>query len=444
MTTGEATRRTAKALGELTGSATVLTNAATTAYRLGDVEPAAAVLPHDEAGVARVLAFASAEDLGVVPWGGGVHQSVGHLPTRYDLALDLCHLDRVVAYEPADMTATVQAGIRLADLQRRLGEAGQFWPLDPPLADQATAGGVVALNLNGPLRCRYGSVRDLVLGVRVAHADGTITKAGARVVKNATAYDLTKLYAGSCGTLGVLLEATLRLQPRPAVERGWLLTGSTLAPCHEAAMRILGSHLAPNRVELLDEGGAAACGQPGGGPALAVSVAAVPEAMEYQAGTVVNMARELGLDVGEIENPAQMWEALRDFPWRAAGWSEVGWRALWRGGVLPSECAQAMHAVHEAAGRCGKIAIAATVSHGVLRGAVGASHMDGVADGLGAAREALQALQGFLVVLEAPADFRRAVDGWGPMSAEGALMRQIKLAFDPQGILNPGRFVNGI
>ncbi len=176
---GTAGSRTATAWREALGSEKVLTGVGVTAYRLGEVEPVVAVIPRDEADVSRVLALAFEDGAGVVPWGGGAHQSVGAAPTRYDVALDLSRLDRVVAYEPADMTATVQAGARLATLQQRLGEAGQFWPLDPPLADRATVGGVVAANLNGPLRCRYGTVRDMVLGVRVAHADGTITKAGA-------------------------------------------------------------------------------------------------------------------------------------------------------------------------------------------------------------------------------------------------------------------------
>jgi glycolate oxidase FAD binding subunit len=406
---------------------------------VGDAAPLAAVLPRDETDVARLLALAWEAGLGVVPWGGGAHQCVGHRPTRYDLALDLRRLDRVVAYEPADMTATVQAGVNLAALQRRLGEGGQFWPLDPPLADRATVGGIVAANLSGPLRCRYGTVRDLVLGVRVAHADGTITKAGSRVVKNATAYDLTKLYAGSFGTLGVLVEATLRLQPRSAVERTWCVTGSALAACHDVGMRVLGSHLMPSRLELLDAGGATACGVIPSGPSLVVSFAGVGDAVRDQGATLEAWAGDCGLLAREMTQPGQWWGTMRDFPWRTGAPGEAGCRALWRGSVLPSECAKAMEAVRDALAGCEEVAVAATVSHGVLRGEMRAQDPATTARGLSSAREALGALEGFLVVLDAPEPVRAVVDEWGPTPAEAALMRQIRLAFDAKGVVNSGR-----
>ena len=444
MTGSWAAPDTVKALWNALGQDRVLSGGAAAAFRLGDAEPAAVAIPGDETEVSRVLALAWENGLGVVPWGAGAHQTMGRRPTRYDVALDLRRLNRVVAYEPADMTATVQVGIRLADLQSQLGHAGQFWPLDPPLADRATVGGVIAANLSGPLRCRYGTVRDLVLGIRVAHADGAITKAGARVVKNATAYNLTRLYTGSQGTLGVLLEATLRLQPRPSVERGWWLTGGTVESCHEAAMRVLGSHLAPNRVEFLDRVAAERCGSPGGGPALAVSFAGVREAVREQEASLETLGAELGLRTVEVENPARTWHAVQDFPWGEASRGGPEGGARWRGSVLPSDCAKAIRAVCEAAGRFGEVSIAATVSHGVLRGAIQASIPERFTDGLTAGREALAALGGILVVTDAPAPLHAAPDVWGPAPAEAGLMRRIKAAFDEKGILNPGRFVDGI
>jgi glycolate oxidase FAD binding subunit len=401
-------------------------------------------LPWDEEGVSRVLAVAWESGLGVVPWGGGSHQALGRGPTRYDVALDLRRLNGVLAYEPADMTATVRAGTRLADLQARLGLAGQFWPLDPPLEDRATIGGVVAAGLGGPLRCRYGAVRDLVLGVRVAHADGTVTKAGARVVKNATAYNLTRLYTGSHGTLGVLLEVTIRVQPRPAVEQGWWLTGGTTDRCQAAALRILGSHLAPTRVELLDRAAAEAAGKPDGGPGLAVSVAGAKASVEEQGMALAALASGLGLDIAHIATPERTWGAIRDFPWGAAdrGGPEVS--ARWRGSVLPSECAGGLDAVSRAGGRFGEVSAAATVSHGALRGTLRAPSVGRLADGLAAAREALAALGGLLVVTGAPTTVAAGMDVWGPPPPEMDIMRRIKTAFDGKGILNPGRFVDGI
>jgi len=438
----DAALRVAKTLLDTLGSDRVATE--TAGYGLGPGKPAFVVFPRTAAEVARVLALATEEGLGVVPWGGGAHQAAGGCVNRYDLALDLRHLNRILAYEPADMTVTTEAGVRLVELQRRLGDHGQFWPLDPPLAEQATLGGVVAANLSGPLRCRYGAVRDLVLGVCVAHADGTITKAGARVVKNATAYDLTKLYAGSYGTLGVLVEATLRLQPRPAVEQGWWLTGATIEQCHDAAMRMLGSHLAATRVELLDERGVERCGRPAAAAALALSFAGVKEAVEDQGHGAEKLAKDLGLRAAVVTDPTPAFRALQDFPWRGAGGHTAECRALWRGSVLPSDCAKAMQAVRDAAAPYGSVAVAATVSHGVLRGELCAPSAEAAAGGLRAGREALGLLGGFLVVLDVPPTLFTTVDRWGPAPPEVGLMRQIRAAFDKHGTVNPGRFVGDI
>ena len=242
---------------------------------------------------------------------------------------------------------------------------------------------------------------------------------------------------------GDLLEATLRLQPRPAVERGWVLTGATIEQCHDAAMRILGSHLAPNRVELLDEACAEACGISRGGSALVVSFAGVGEAVQDQGESVRTLAGELGLRAAEIENPAAQWRALQDFPWAAQGSGSSAVRVLWRGSVLPSDGGKAMHAVRDATSGHGDVAIAATVSHGVLRGALRASTGDRAARGVAAAREALTALGGFLVVLEAPDALRATLDVGGPCRPRS------RDAADPdrlrrEATLNPGRFLDGM
>ncbi|HSB73304.1 MAG TPA: FAD-binding oxidoreductase [Candidatus Methylomirabilis sp.] len=426
------------------GADHVLTGECLSAYRLGGATPAAGVRPGDEAEVSRILGLAFCEGLGVVPWGGGVHQCVGSPPSRYDLVLDLARLDRLIEHEPAEMTTTVEAGIRLPELRRRLETRGQFLPLDPPLADGSSLGGVLSANLSGPLRCRYGTARDLVLAVRVGHADGTITKGGAKVVKNATAYDITKLYLGAHGTLGVILEATLRLFPIPEAEAGWWLPLSDLARIQAAATRILSSHLQPTRVELLDEAARGACGGSASGPALMVSCAGGQQTVQSQRDDLEHIARESGGVLIPVQDAGRTWTTLRDFPWMPGDGNTGKSRAIWRGSVLPVDCAKAMHAVREAACRGAEVAVAANVAHGSLRGAILAERTDTIAACLRAARAALTALGGFLVVLDAPAAVREQVDPWGPPADGVSLMRRLKSAYDPKDILNPGRFVGGI
>jgi glycolate oxidase FAD binding subunit len=434
----------ADALQAIVGPGRLLSGAGLADYCLGGTTPRAVVFPEDASEVSRVLRLAWEESLGVVPWGGGSHQSVGYRPSRYDLALDLRRLNQVLEYEPADMTATAQAGIRLVDLQRRLEAGRQFLPLDPPLADQASLGGVLAANLSGPLRCRYGTARDLTLGIRVAHADGTITKGGAKVVKNVTGYDITKLYLGSHGTLGVILEATFRVYPRPLLEQGWWLSTPKLEAAQALAIRILGSHLAPNRVELLDGPAGQACGSPVRSPALHVSIAGVPEAIRAQAVDLARIAGEFGTAPTEDAAAPRTWAGLSDFPWLNVERNGKGHGAIWRGGVLPSDCARGMRAIHEASSEWADTAMAASVAHGIVRGTFRAETPEALARSLAASREALAALGGFLVVLDAPAPVRAQVDVWGPPPEALRVMQRLKAAFDAKGILNPGRFVAGI
>jgi len=412
------------------------------AYPLGDRKPQAALLPADEEEVSRILALVWEADLGVVPWGGGCHQSIGYPPSRYDLALDLTRLNRLIAHEPADMTATAQAGIRMADLQRHLGGHGQFLPLDVPMPERATLGGVLAAKLGGPLRCRYGTARDLILGMRVAHADGTITKGGAKVVKNATGYDVPKLYLGSYGTLGIILEATFRLYPRPEVEQGWWLATRDPDTAQRLANRILGSHLVPNRVELLDEAAARACGISGSG--LVVSISGLPETVEGQRVDLDRMAGEFGTTPAEIRDAKGTCSRLSDFPWASPGRDSQGLQALWRGGVAPADCANAIQEIREATGPQASVAIAGTVSHGAVRGCFGAGTVEGLVKSLTAAREILVGLGGYMVVMKLPEAARDRIDVWGTPPDGLGVMTRLKAAFDAKGILNPGRFVGGI
>jgi glycolate oxidase FAD binding subunit len=179
----------------------------------------ARAIPTDAAECARVLAEATRERRTVRIIGSGTKSYVGDVAAT-DLEVGTSRLAGVIDHEPADLTVTVGAGMRIADLAKVLERAGQFLPLDPPHADDATIGGVIAANSNGFWRARYGAVRDLLIGTRTALADGTVALAGGRVVKNVAGYDLDKLLVGSFGTLGVIVEATLKVLPVPVASDG--------------------------------------------------------------------------------------------------------------------------------------------------------------------------------------------------------------------------------
>lgn len=185
-------------------------------YTIAGVEPLSVRRPATRGEVAEILRGAARDRLTVVPWGGGVSLPRERAPERYDVALDLTALDRVIEYQPDDMTVTAECGVTLGVLRATLAAHGQELPLEGARAERATLGGLLAANASGPRRLRFGAPRDRILGARFALADGTPARSGGRVVKNVAGYALHRLLCGSRGGLAVLLEASLKLAPAPA------------------------------------------------------------------------------------------------------------------------------------------------------------------------------------------------------------------------------------
>src|SRR5436190_2868988 len=182
--------------------------------------------------------------------------SIGGLPERIDVLLETNRLTRLLEHEAPDLTCHVEAGLTLAALQAQLATKGQQLTLDPPDAGQATLGGLLASSASGRKRLRYVSARDLVIGLHVVQANGEVARSGGRDVKNVAGYDLNKLYIGSLGTLGVIVEANFKLHPLPPAERTLLLTYANGVDAMQTAIDILGSVLTPGALELIDGGAA--------------------------------------------------------------------------------------------------------------------------------------------------------------------------------------------
>ncbi len=206
-------------LRSLVGPAHVLAGIECSPYVLEGRTPEAVVFPGSKEEIGSILTLAGERGVPVLPWGGGTALGIGSPPTRVGIVLGLKRLDRVIEHEPGDLTATVEAGITLGALQAYLGRRDQWLSLDPASSDQATLGGILASNASGPRRHLYGTFRDLLIGVTVVSAEGTVIRGGGKVVKNVAGYDLPKLFIGSFGTLGVVVEATFRLRPRPDEDR---------------------------------------------------------------------------------------------------------------------------------------------------------------------------------------------------------------------------------
>ena len=221
-------------------------------YAVEGVIPQAVAQPTDRESIARVLQWAAEHQVSVLPRGGGVLSALGNLPTGADVVLDLSRYNRVLDFQPADLTATVEPGVTLDTLQRELAQGGKLVPLEAPLANRATLGGILAANANGPLRYSYGPARDWLIGISVVSAEGVETKAGGKVVKNVTGYDLNKLYTGSLGTLGVIVEATFKLAPLPEVWAALVASFPSVGAGIDASRSLIAQVFAPQGLQVIN------------------------------------------------------------------------------------------------------------------------------------------------------------------------------------------------
>jgi glycolate oxidase FAD binding subunit len=387
--------------------------------------------------VSRVMALAAAEGLAVAPRGSGSALDLGAPPLRLDAVLDLSRLTGILEYVPADMVATVQAGVTLDALGRELGKHGQMLALDPYGGASRTVGGVLATNASGQRRFRYGTGRDLLLGARFVQADGTVTQGGSKVVKSVTGYDIPKLLTGSLGTLGVIVEATLRLHPVQPASGSWLFSFTSREAAGALAAGVLASSLEPERLAWLNAGALDRLGSEKTEAAVAVSVATVADAVASQGALLGSMAARLGARVSALDEGfwTRVGGALAS-PIVVKLASEIRRLPFWAGEI---ERVAFPHGL--------TVSLVGETGNGILRAALGGSvSPDTWAREVAAPlREALAVEGGSLVVERAPLDLKRAADVWGPLPETAlAVMKRLKAEFDPRRVLNPGRFVGGL
>jgi glycolate oxidase FAD binding subunit len=347
----------------------------------------------------------------------------------------------------------VEAGVTLGELARVLASQGNFLPLDAPLAD-ATIGGVSATNQSGPRRLAYGSARDLALGVRAVLPKGDVVRFGGKVMKNVAGYDMTKLLIGSWGTLGVITEMTFRLLPLPEVEKSLLAVFPSLEEAAGAASAVLASQLLPSALELVSAKGTRSVTAAAGisvladGYVLAIDLEGFHEAVERQILDLTALSQRGGAkEVRLIEGDEQvrLWAALRDFC-RVASTHDVPVVGL-KVSVPISQVQGIFGLVERKAADCGlDCAVVAHAGNGIL--------YPFFFDSAGKVPVLVQLVHdlqfdagkacGEAVVEWAPPEIKKQLAVWGEPRPDWSLMRRLKAELDPNGILNPGRFVGGI
>jgi glycolate dehydrogenase FAD-binding subunit len=400
--------------------------AGTPAEAVDGMVPKFFVEPDSVEAVGATLEWASRDHLTVLTRGAGTKLEWGPAPLAIDILLSTARLNTVVAHRYGDLTATVQAGAALSDVNRQLAQHGQWIPLDPPWADRATIGGVVATNDSGPRRHRYGAPRDLIIGVEFARADGKLAKGGGIVVKNVAGYDLPRLMTGAFGSLGVIVTATFKLFPLTAASQTLVVDLKDPRDLGSLVAKLLGSQLTPTAIEFQT-------------PPLRLLVRfeSIDEAVEQQAATASMLIREGGFAAratGGAEEK-ELWAAHGRSVWTGTG-------AVVKVTVLPSEVSTMLAALPSLAGS----------ADGVAAGRAGLGvflvRIDGDVDtqrrAIAGLRAAFAAGRGSAVIVRGTAELRARADVWGSIGDGLPLMRAVKQRFDPAGLLNPGRGPGGV
>jgi glycolate oxidase FAD binding subunit len=448
-------------LEEIVGGASVVTEAAEIAAReVCGVRPAVVVRPADAAQIAEILRFAAAEKLAVIPTGGGTKLGIGSPPARYDIALDLSRMNRVLAYDPQDLTLGVEPGVRIEDLLRTLAEKKQFLPLAVPFSDRATIGGIVAANSSSPLRHAYGSVRDFCLGMEFVTGEGTQAKSGGRVVKNVTGYDLHKLLIGSLGTLAVITRLNFRTFPMPQAQGTFVASFSSAEAAFDFCRAVSHSVLTPQIVEVANPGTAALLFSGEFSARIEPRTWSVVLSAAGQPGVVARHARELGHLAGAADAeeflPLTEDEAdsvlaqIREFPRLMIGRAPSA--AIFRISAVPGVMATLLGKLRVLAVQYEFDFVSLARASGILYAAfLPQEEISGTPKSLpGIITEVFRAcsqreMQASAMLEWCPADLKTSPEVvWGPGRPDFELMQRVKHSFDPQNVLAPGRFAGGI
>lgn len=394
--------------------------------------PFAVVRPADAEQARRAVALAAAGGIALVATGRGRHLAVGAPPVRCGILLRLDRLDRIVEHHAADMTVTVEAGCTLEALDAHLHRAAQWLPIDPADPSATTVGGMIAANLAGPLRASQGTVRDWLLGIETVSGEGIVVRGGGRVVKNVAGYDLPRLHVGALGSLGVVLSATLKTRPRPEVERAIEVVATNPLEACDLALDVRDA-FEPTWLELVVEDGGPATRVAAGFAGLAAEAACGAERARAAAG-----AR--GFAAREVHDAAALRASLGAFPAGEAA-------AVLRLSTLPDRVGAALESLARAARDCGvRAELSAQAMSGIARAAI--PEAIAVAPVVRALRARREDPEASLVVERATPGTKRRLSGdsdpWGDPGETLFLLRGVKQALDPGGILSPGRLPGGV
>lgn len=386
------------------------------------------ISPDDQVALSEVIGYANKHQYSVLICGQGSKLNWGKkLSKPVELVVSTQKLNRIVEHASEDLTITVEAGVKIVDLQQILQQAKQFLPLDPSYPETATIGGMIATADSGSWRQRYGGVRDLLLGISFIRADGKIASAGGRVVKNVAGYDLMKLFTGSYGTLGVISQATFRIYPIPEASLTIILTGE-LNHLNQARQIIINSGLTPTAIDFISATVVKELdisSQTG----LILRLQTIPESINQQLQQIETIAKELNFlsFIYQDEPEKNLWQRLIKI-------KESPNLITCKIGLIPNRVREFLQEYAQLTNNQGIAIIHARSGLGTIAFCQWQPEI----------RRICENKQGFLTILTAPNALKENTDIWGYTGNGLTIMEKIKTQFDPNYILNPGRFLGNI
>jgi glycolate oxidase FAD binding subunit len=403
-------------------------NEATQQDAVEGVEPDFVVEPGSVEEISDVMKLAAREGLAVAPRGSGTKMHIGDPPRRLDLIVSTARMSEVLEHTPGDQIVRLEAGVKLEDLQEHISSSDQMLAVDPPESG-STIGGIVAANSSGPRRYRYGTIRDLIIGITVVLHDGTVAKAGGKVVKNVAGYDLSKLFTGSLGTLGIIATANFRLHPRPEASRTVAVEVAGPEQAQAAAQAIVHSQVEATAVELH-------YGE--SEKLLTVLLESISGGIDAKAETTSFLLKQFGEVLMLSDEEADHLGPLTP--------PEVADEVVLKIGAPPVDLDSVLETVLGAAKRKGLAhpRITGHAGTGVTLVGFSGENEDGAAGFVEEMREIWVRRGGNVTLQRAPLTLKQRVSTWDNGGDYLGLVRKVKEKFDPRGGMNPGRFLGGI
>ena len=401
---------------------------ATTEDAIEGVQPALVVEPGSIEEISGIMMLAAREGLAVSPRGGGTKTHLGDAPSQLDLIVSTTRMNEIMEHTPGDQIFRAEAGVRLEDLQEQVSASDQMLALDPPESG-ATLGGIIAANSSGPRRYKYGTVRDLIIGITVVLHDGTVAKAGSKVVKNVAGYDLSKLFTGSLGTLGIIATANFRLHPLPKASRTVAVEVESPQQAQEATQSIVHSQVEATAIELHyaeDE------------KLLTVLLESIPGGMDAKVETASFLLKQFGEVRTLSEEEADHLGPLTP--------PAVADEIVLKLGAPPAELGSVLESVLGAAERRGLAhpRITGHAGTGVTFIGFSGEDEDAAVGFVGEMREIQTRKSGNVTLQRAPLTLKQRVSTWDNGGDYLGLVRRVKEKFDPRGGMNPGRYLGGL